>query len=86
MRDPKALAEIKFRKNHQASEQLTGIIHLDDGSNAVWNKMTQNLDFSNLDANEVELRGAIMLSEGIPIASLASNGGRAGVSGRRISY
>ena len=35
-------------------------------ANAAWRKMTQGIDFSKPDANEVELRRAIALSEGIP--------------------
>ena len=35
-------------------------------ANATWKKMTQGLDFSKPDANEVQLRRAIALSEGIP--------------------
>ena len=35
-------------------------------ANAVWKQMTQSLDFSRPDANEVQLRRAIALSEGIP--------------------
>lgn len=37
-----------------------------DGGNAKWTEMTRNLDFSKADANEVELRRAIQLSEGLP--------------------
>jgi hypothetical protein len=38
-----------------------------DGTpNATWTALTQNLNFSKPDLNEVELRRAIQLSEGIP--------------------
>jgi hypothetical protein len=36
------------------------------GANATWPLMSRNLDFSKPDANEVQLRQAIQLSEGIP--------------------
>jgi len=36
------------------------------GASATWLSLTQGLDFSKPDANEVELRQAIQLSEGIP--------------------
>jgi len=41
-------------------------IAFDGTPNATWKAMTQNLNFSTPDANEVELRQAIALSEGIP--------------------
>ena len=41
-------------------------IAFDGQPNAVWKAMTQNLNFSTPDANEVQLRQAIALSEGLP--------------------
>jgi DNA-binding beta-propeller fold protein YncE len=41
-------------------------IQFENGANATWLSLTKNIDFSKPDANEVELRRAIQLSEGIP--------------------
>jgi DNA-binding beta-propeller fold protein YncE len=41
-------------------------IAFDGTPNATWTALTKNLDFSKPDLNEVELRRAIQLSEGIP--------------------
>jgi DNA-binding beta-propeller fold protein YncE len=41
-------------------------IAFDGTPNATWTALTQNLNFSKPDLNEVELRRAIQLSEGIP--------------------
>jgi DNA-binding beta-propeller fold protein YncE len=41
-------------------------VRFDGTPNATWTALTQNLDFSRPDLNEVELRRAIQLSEGIP--------------------
>jgi DNA-binding beta-propeller fold protein YncE len=41
-------------------------IAFDGTPNATWKAMTQNLNFSTPDANEVQLRQAIALSEGLP--------------------
>jgi len=41
-------------------------IQFDGTANATWTAMTKTLDFSKPDLNEVELRRAIQLSEGIP--------------------
>jgi DNA-binding beta-propeller fold protein YncE len=41
-------------------------ITFDGTPNATWTALTQSLDFSKPDLNEVELRRAIQLSEGIP--------------------
>jgi DNA-binding beta-propeller fold protein YncE len=41
-------------------------IMFDGTPNATWTALTQNLNFSKPDLNEVELRRAIQLSEGIP--------------------
>jgi hypothetical protein len=44
---------------------LTPIV-FDGTPNATWTALTQSLNFSKPDMNEVELRRAIQLSEGIP--------------------
>jgi hypothetical protein len=41
-------------------------IAFDGTPNATWKAMTQNLNFSTSDANEVQLRQGIALSEGLP--------------------
>jgi hypothetical protein len=41
-------------------------IAFDGTPNATWTALTQSLNFSKPDMNEVELRRAIQLSEGIP--------------------
>ena len=41
-------------------------IHYDGGANALWKSLTAGLDFTKPDANQVQLRQAIALSEGIP--------------------
>jgi hypothetical protein len=41
-------------------------IQFENGANATWLSLTKNIDFSKPDANEVELRRAIHLSDGIP--------------------
>ncbi len=41
-------------------------IAFDGTPNATWSALTQSLNFSKPDMNEVELRRAIQLSEGIP--------------------
>jgi hypothetical protein len=41
-------------------------IKFDGGANATWLSLTKNIDFSEPDADEIALRRAIQLSEGIP--------------------
>ena len=41
-------------------------ITYDRKANQIWNTLTQGIDFSRPDADEVKLREAIMQSEGIP--------------------